>query len=95
MYFMILGNDKPENSYKRAELRASHLQRLQELNTAGRLLLAGPFPQNTTPPSFDGSLIVAEFDSLEAAKAWIEQDAYYLNDVYENVTIKPFIKGLP
>jgi len=66
---------------------------------AGRLLLAGPFPAvDSNDPGaagFSGSLIVAEFDSLDAAQAWAEADPYVAAGVYAGVSVKPFKKTFP
>ena len=42
-----------------------------------------------------GSLLVAEFVSLEAARAWADADPYVATGVYADVTVKPFKKVLP
>jgi len=79
--------------------RPAHLKRLQALQDAGRLILAGPHPavdsENPGEAGFTGSLIVAEFDSLEAAQQWADADPYIDAGVYTQVTVKPFKKVLP
>ena len=79
--------------------RQAHLARLQELQNAGRLLLAGPFPaidsNDPGPAGFTGSLIVAEFNSLNEAMTWANNDPFLVSGVYANVTVKPFRKTLP
>jgi len=80
-------------------VRPEHLKRIQALQEAGRLILAGPYPfidsQDPGPAGFSGSLIVAEFESLEAAQAWADADPYVSSGVYRKVTVKPFKKVLP
>ncbi|MGN6788347.1 MAG: YciI family protein, partial [Rhodanobacteraceae bacterium] len=65
----------------------------------GRLLLAGPFPaidaEDPGPAGFSGSLIIAEFDDLETAKAWADADPYRAAGVYREVTVRPFRQTLP
>lgn len=99
MLYAIIGTDHPESLEKRLAARPDHLARLQALQEAGRLLLAGPFPSidsaDPGPAGFSGSLIVAEFDSLEAAKAWADADPYIAAGVYAHVEVKPFRKVLP
>jgi uncharacterized protein YciI len=99
MLYAILGTDVAGSLEKRLAVRARHLERLQQLQNEGRLVLAGPLPAvdsaDPGPAGFTGSLIVAEFDSLEAARAWAEADPYVKNGVYERVEIKPFRKVLP
>lgn len=91
--------DAKNSLERRMEYRAQHLARLAELQNQGRLLLAGPFPAidsvDPGPAGFSGSLIVAEFDSLDDAKAWAETDPFVCAGVYANVTVKPFRKTLP
>lgn len=99
MYYVIYGIDVAGSLERRIAARSAHLARLKELQGAGRLLLAGPLPAvdsaDPGPAGFTGSLIVAEFDSLEAAQAWIEADPYVAAGVYERVDVKPFRKVLP
>ena len=79
--------------------RPAHLGRLQQLQEAGRLILAGPHPaidtENPGEAGFSGSLVVAEFDSLEDAQAWADADPYSEAGVYATVSVKPFKKVLP
>ncbi len=82
----------------RKEARPAHVERLQALRDAGRLEMAGPCPAvDSTDPGeagMTGSLIVAEFDNLEAAQAWADSDPYIAAGVYETVTVKPYLKVL-
>ena len=99
MLYVINGEDVPESLEKRMAVRPEHLKRLHALQEAGRLLLAGPYPaidnQDPGPAGFSGSLIVAEFESLEAAQAWADADPYVSAGVYRHVAVKPFKKVLP
>ena len=99
MFYAIVGQDVPDSLNQRLAARPAHLQRLQALQQAGRLLLAGPFPNidNNDPGAagFSGSLIVAEFDSLADAQAWADADPYVAAGVYGGVSVKPFKKVLP
>ncbi|WP_395344243.1 YciI family protein [Ningiella sp. W23] len=99
MYYTIVSEDKPDSLARRLEARPAHLARLQSLQAAGRLLLAGPNPaidsEDPGPAGFTGSLVVAEFESLEEAKAWAGDDPYAKADVYATVTVKPYKKVLP
>lgn len=99
MWYAIIGEDSPDSLAKRLASRPAHLARLQSLRDAGRLLLAGPFPNTDSPEpgpaGFSGSLIVAEFDSLEAANTWAQADPYVFAGVYARVTVKPFKKVIP
>ncbi|WP_412480632.1 YciI family protein [Azonexus sp. IMCC34839] len=99
MLYAIIGEDRHGSLDQRMAARPAHLERLQALQAEGRLILAGPCPAidspDPGPAGFSGSIIVAEFASLEAAKAWADADPYVAAGVYEKVTIKPFKKVLP
>ncbi|WP_186407447.1 YciI family protein [Candidatus Accumulibacter aalborgensis] len=99
MLYVIVGDDRPDSLAERLAARPAHVERLKALLNEGRLLLAGPFPSidsaDPGPAGFSGSLIVAEFASLEAAQAWADADPYVAAQVYEKVTVKPFKKVLP
>ncbi len=98
MQYLILADDNPGSGALRRETRPAHLQYLQGLLDQGRLLLAGPRLLTDAPdPSAGviGSIIVAEFDSLEAAHAWAEQDPYARAGLFAAVRIEPMIKALP
>jgi uncharacterized protein len=99
MWYTIIGEDIPNSLERRVGARAAHLARLTELQNQGRLLLAGPFPaiDNVDPGAagFTGSLIVAEFVDLAAAKIWLDADPFVVAGVYANVVVKPFRKSLP
>lgn len=92
--------EEAENSLQaRREHRPAHLQRLAELKAQGRLILAGPFPAidcaDPGEAGFSGSLIVAEFPSLDDAERWAAADPFCRFGVYRRVTVKPFLKTLP
>jgi uncharacterized protein len=99
MLYVINGEDVPDSMEKRMSVRPAHLARIQALQEDGRLILAGPYPAidspDPGPAGFSGSLIVAEFDSLEAAQGWAGDDPYVATGVYAKVTVKPFRKVLP
>lgn len=99
MWYAIISEDRQDSLDARMRVRPAHLERLQALQAEGRLLLAGPFPaidsNDPGPAGFSGSLVIVEFDSLEAATAWAHADPYATAGVYQNVTVKPFRKTLP
>ena len=99
MLYVIIGEDLPGTLDRRLAARPAHVERLQALQAAGRLILAGPCPAidstDPGPAGFTGSLIVAEFSSLDAAKSWADADPYVAAGVYEKVTVKPFRKVFP
>ncbi|MEE8343543.1 MAG: YciI family protein [Gammaproteobacteria bacterium] len=99
MLYAIISRDRSDSLDRRLQARASHLQRLQGLKESGRLILAGPHPaidaQDPGPAGFTGSLVVAEFQSLQDAKQWADDDPYVTAGVYQEVLVKPFKKVLP
>jgi uncharacterized protein len=99
MFYTIVGQDVPDSLNQRLGARPAHLDRLHALQQAGRLLLAGPFPNiDSNDPGtagFSGSLIVAEFETLTDAQAWADADPYVAAGVYASVSVKPFKKVFP
>jgi len=99
MLYAIISEDVADSGSKRAEVRPRHLERLNELRDQGRLILAGPHPAIDAPDpgsaGFTGSLVVAEFDSLEAAQAWAADDPYFESGAYASVVVKPFKLVVP
>jgi len=99
MLYAIVGQDVDDSLPRRGRARDAHLARLHALRDDGRLVLAGPFPAMDNPEpgeaGFTGSLIVAEFESLEAARSWADADPYLEAGVYERVDVKPFKRVLP
>lgn len=94
MLYSIVGQDVENSLESRLAARPAHLKRLQELRDQGRLVLAGPNPAiDSNDPGtagFTGSVVIAEFASLEDAKAWADADPYVAADVYASVEVKPF-----
>lgn len=99
MWYTIIGQDVPESLDKRKAARPAHVSRLQALQDEGRLLLAGPFPavdaDDPGVAGFTGSLIVAEFASLQAAREWADADPYVASGVFRQITVQPFRKVFP
>ena len=99
MLYAIIAEDVKNSLQDRLAARPKHLARLTALQDQGRLILAGPHPaidsEDPGEAGFSGSLVVAEFDSIEDAKAWADDDPYVSAGVYANVTVKPFKKVFP
>ena len=99
MWYAIHAVDIKNTLNKRLANRPKHLERLKMLQNKGKLFIAGPFPaidsNNPGESGFTGSLIIAEFDSLNDAKKWVQNDPYFINGVYKNVDVRPFKKSLP
>jgi uncharacterized protein YciI len=99
MLYAVISEDRAGSLTDRLQARPAHLARLEQLQEAGRLVLAGPHPAidspDPGPAGFSGSLVVAEFASLEDAQAWADADPYVAAGVYARVTVKPFKKVFP
>ncbi|HWJ07333.1 MAG TPA: YciI family protein [Steroidobacteraceae bacterium] len=99
MLYVITGNDSPQGLEIRKRVRPAHLARAQALVDEGRLVIAGPCPAidspDPGPAGFCGSVIIAEFPSLEAARDWIAADPYVTEGVFETHEIRPFVQVLP
>lgn len=99
MWYAIVSEDVPDSLPKRKQARTEHLARLEALKGEGRLLVAGPNPavdtDNPGEAGFTGSLVIADFSSLEAAEQWAKADPYVKAGVYAEVRVKPFKKVLP
>jgi len=99
MLYVIIGTDKENSLQSRLSARPVHLERLQLLKQQGRLRIAGPCPaidsEDPGPAGFSGSIIIAEFESLDAAQQWANADPYVTAGVYASVTVQPFKHVLP
>ena len=99
MYYAIISEDVANSLAQRKATRPAHLARLEALRDQGRLLVAGPHPaidcEDPGEAGFTGSLVIAEFESLQAAQTWADADPYLAAGVYQKVTVKPYKKVLP
>ena len=99
MWYVIEGYDGTDVLARRQAARSAHLERLNALRDAGRLMLAGPCPaidaEDPGPAGFSGSLVVAEFPSLDEARSWADADPYLAAGVYTRVEVRPFRRVLP
>lgn len=99
MFYAIISEDIKNSLERRMSVRPAHLERLKTLADEGRLLIAGPHPsidsEDPADAGFSGSLVVAEFSSLEEAQRWADADPYVGAGVYQSVKVKPFKKVLP
>lgn len=99
MFYVIFSEDVPNSLSKRLSVREHHIARLKQLQDEGRLLVAGPCPaidsENPGDAGFTGSVVIAEFSSLDSAKTWADSDPYIAAGVYQKVIVKPYKKVLP
>ncbi len=99
MWYTIVAIDVADSLEHRKAARPAHLERLNQLQAEGRLLLAGPFPavdaEDPGQAGYTGSLIIARFDDLAAARDWADADPYRAAGVYASVDVRPFRQTLP
>lgn len=99
MLYIIYSQDVENSLPLRKQARPAHLERVEMLKQQGRLVIAGPCPaidsDDPGEAGFTGSLIIAEFDSLDAAQAWADSDPYVSAGVYQSVSVKPYKQVLP
>jgi uncharacterized protein YciI len=99
MWYAVISEDHEGSLEKRLAARPDHVARLKSLSDEGRILVAGPHPAvdspDPGPAGFTGSLVIVDFESLEEAQAWAEEDPYIAARVYRKVTVKPFNPVLP
>ena len=99
MWYVIEGFDGEGALAQRGVHRPAHVARLEKLRDEGRLLVAGPCPaidaDDPGPAGFSGSVVIAEFDSIEAARAWADDDPYGAGGVYQRIEVRPFRRVLP
>ena len=99
MYYVFICEDIENSGELRKQHRPEHRARLEALIDQGRLLVAGPLPaidsEDPGPAGYSGSVIIAEFDSLEDAQKWADEEPFLRTGVYKNVVVKPFLKTMP
>ena len=99
MWYLIEGYDGDDVLSQRLAVRPAHVERLAALRDQGRLLVAGPCPaidaEDPGPAGLSGSIVIAEFASLEAARTWADADPYVATGVYARVEVRPFKRVLP
>ena len=89
MIFVIIGHDGPDGQAKRKLHRQAHLERMDPLDKAGKVVLAGPFTDQA------GSLIIIEAASLEEAKAFAAGDPYVTQGIFARYEVHPFDQVYP
>jgi uncharacterized protein YciI len=99
MLYAIFARDVPNSAALRPRVRPRHLEYIQPLVDQGRVMFGGPHPAidspDPGPAGFTGSLIIAEFGSLEEAKTWVARDPYVVEGVFAEVEIKPVLQVRP
>ena len=99
MLYVITGKDSASGLERRKRVRSAHLERARRLVEEGRMAIAGPCPAidspDPGPAGFSGSVIIAEFGSLDDARAWVAADPYVTEGVFESWDVRPFVQVLP
>lgn len=99
MYYVFICEDIDNSLELRMQHRPAHRARLEALVEEGRMMLAGPMPaidsEDPGPAGFTGSVIIAEFDSLEDARKWGDEEPFLKAGVYQSMVVKPFLKTMP
>lgn len=99
MWYLIRGHDAVDALALRRAARGAHLARLESLRDAGRLLTAGPLPATDSvdpgPAGYVGSIVIAEFASLAAARSWADADPYLVQGAWTRADVDPFVRVLP
>ena len=99
MLYAIISEDVENSLDRRKAVRPAHLERLRQLQNSGLLVLAGPYPaidsDDPGEAGFTGSLVIAEFNSLDEAQNWADADPYMAAGVYAQVKVKPFKQVFP
>lgn len=95
--FTIIGHDVENSSKQRKITRPEHLAYIEELNKQGKIIIGGPNPidHHDLEKGMYGSTIIADFDSLEEAHAWCNNEPYLRDGVYSHFDIKPFLQIMP
>lgn len=93
--FAIIGHDVPNSTENRKIHRPAHVARLQDLHAQNRLIIGGPTPTAHGEDTMTGSLLILDFDDLEQAQAWANDEPYLTGGVYSHVDVKPFVQVLP
>jgi uncharacterized protein len=99
MLYVLMGEDVPNSLAQRLQARPAHLKRVEALQAAGRLIVAGPFPAidaaDPGPAGFTGSLLIAEFGSQQEAEAWLRADPYVEQGIFQHTKVRPFKQIFP
>jgi uncharacterized protein len=86
MAFIVQAMDRPDSHEVRQGSRAAHLAFLEK--AGAKVLLAGPLL--TEDGEMAGSLLIVDFESIEAVKRWLVDDPYTRADLFETVAISAF-----
>jgi len=86
--YAVICTDKPNSVAIRKAKRSEHVEYLQSLGDT--LILAGPFTQ-ADGETMNGSLIVIEADSLDAARKIAAGDPFAKVGLFASVEIRPWL----
>lgn len=88
--YLILAKDGSDVQTldRRLNQRPHHLDRMKIEKEAGIFITGGATLNDKGV--MNGSMLVIEIETLEAAYAWIKQDPYVLGGVWDKIEIIPF-----
>jgi uncharacterized protein YciI len=89
--FAIIAHDRADAGSLRADTRPRHLEHLRSIEA--QMVAAGPIMGESGQPA--GSVILAHFDDLAAARAFATADPYAEAGLFESVTVAPWKQVLP
>ncbi len=92
--YVYIGRDGANSAELRAgATRQRHLDNLEGLEQAGRILFAGPLKEEGGAAC--GSVIVLEADNLEEAREIAHSDPYLKEGVFDRVDVYESLKVFP
>ena len=88
--FIIQAKDHTDDNAidRRLSVRAAHLQRMKEEKSKDIFIIGGALLDNNN--KMIGSVIILSLSDEESVQRWIEQDVYFKNNVWNEITVAPF-----
>ncbi|HNZ91359.1 MAG TPA: YciI family protein [Acidovorax sp.] len=92
MIFTFILIDKPGAAELRLQVRPAHKVYLEAVED--RIAFAGPLTHDDGSTML-GSLLAIEFESREAAHAWLSNEPFVLSGLYASTTVHAFVNRWP
>lgn len=86
MYFILFYKTVENYVERRAPLRGTHLDLVQEFHSDGRIVMAGALSEPA-----DGAVLIFRGDTPEAAREFVSRDPYVKNGLITEWSIRPWI----
>ncbi|WP_322050639.1 YciI family protein [Paraburkholderia bannensis] len=90
MHYVIYCMDDPSTPNARDQHYAEHRAHLAAATV--KLLVCGPLTAVSSEKRV-GSMLLVEADDISDVKAFAERDPFYVNRVWNDVQIHPFVKS--